>query len=1178
MPKVISSVITTSNQEHHLSTTVESIVAQTSQKAKVLAVCLLTLAASLLPSIAASRPPIQSIQTDGSTGTTVNRNGNRFNITGGQQSGDGTNLFHSFSEFGLDKNQTANFISDPSILNILGRVTGGNPSVINGHIQVTGGNSNLFLINPAGIIFGSKARLNVPADFTATTATGIGFGNDSWFNAAGANDYSTLVGKPSAFAFGLSGTPGAIVNDGRLRVKDGHNLTLLGGTVVSTDQLTAPGGNITVAAVPGQNLVRISQAGHLLSLEIQPSPTPTANPSLPPPLSLPALLTGGAGSQVEGLTVNPNGQVVLNNRSGVIVPDSAGTVVVSGTADASTTTPSQNGGSVRLLGEQVGFFGDITARGSAGGSGGFVEVSGNENLTFGGAVDTSALNGDRGTLLLRSANLSITDGAIAGAPNPQPTSPFNANIAPNTLSWGQIADLERKNNSVLEATGLIAIADVLGNTPGVTQNDLVNLGSNTGSLTIRSTGSSITFLDTNDTIQTQGSAIALEAFNGITAGNFLTNGGALSLNAENGSIATGQINSSSASGNGAAVTLNAQNGSIATGQINSSSASGNGGALTLNAQNGSIATGQINSSSAAGNGAAVTLNAQNSITIDSIDTRSLGNGIGGNVDITTGEFFRASGTNSINASISTDGEVDGGSITIQHGGGILGVPFSVDSDYNGVNGTAGAISTGRRNQIRTGVFLGPDTQGNPPSDIQIITPGTDTNPVLPQLLVDNPQQESQQDSAGMDSAPLPTLARVEIDTVLAPLDESFTRQFQQYFGRAVETSSINFTQASATLQQIEKATGIKPALIYAVFVPATISSQATPEGQAPRPTDQLELLLVTAQGKPIRKRVEGATRQKVLKIAQEFLSSVTNVRSSRGYLSSSQQLYKWLVAPLAVDLQAQKINNLVFLMDSGLRSIPLAALHDGQEFLVERYSVGLMPSLNLTDTRYQDIKYSQVLAMGAENFSDQKSLPAVPLELSLITNKLWKGKSFLNDAFTLENLKAQRQRGRFGIIHLATHAEFQPGSPDNSYIQLSNSKLRLSQLPQLGWNKPPVEMLVLSACRTAVGDEQAELGFAGLAVQAGVKSAVASLWSVSDEATLGLMAQFYEQLKSSPTKAESLRQAQLAMLKGQVRIESGRLHTPLRDVPLPPVLALLGDQQLTHPYYWAAFTMIGNPW
>jgi CHAT domain-containing protein len=123
-----------------------------------------------------------------------------------------------------------------------------------------------------------------------------------------------------------------------------------------------------------------------------------------------------------------------------------------------------------------------------------------------------------------------------------------------------------------------------------------------------------------------------------------------------------------------------------------------------------------------------------------------------------------------------------------------------------------------------------------------------------------------------------------------------------------------------------------------------------------------------------------------------------------------------------------------------------------------------------------------------------------------------------------------------------------------------------------------VELLVLSACRTALGDEQAELGFAGLAVQAGVKSALASLWYVSDEATLGLMSQFYEQLKSAPSKAEALRQAQLAMLNGQVRIESGNLRDARGVVRLPAALAGLQDKQLTHPYYWAAFTMIGNPW
>jgi CHAT domain-containing protein len=191
---------------------------------------------------------------------------------------------------------------------------------------------------------------------------------------------------------------------------------------------------------------------------------------------------------------------------------------------------------------------------------------------------------------------------------------------------------------------------------------------------------------------------------------------------------------------------------------------------------------------------------------------------------------------------------------------------------------------------------------------------------------------------------------------------------------------------------------------------------------------------------------------------------------------------------------------------------------------------------------------------------------------------LWSGKSFLNDAFTLKNLKEARSRKPYGIVHLATHAEFKPGKPSNSYIQLWDTKLQLDQLPTLGLNKPPVELLVLSACRTALGDEEAELGFAGLALQAGVKSALGSLWYVSDEGTLGLMTQFYEQLKSSPMKSEALRLAQLAMLKGETRLQGGNLVTSGGSIPLPPELAKLGDKDLTHPYYWSAFTMIGNPW
>ncbi len=131
---------------------------------------------------------------------------------------------------------------------------------------------------------------------------------------------------------------------------------------------------------------------------------------------------------------------------------------------------------------------------------------------------------------------------------------------------------------------------------------------------------------------------------------------------------------------------------------------------------------------------------------------------------------------------------------------------------------------------------------------------------------------------------------------------------------------------------------------------------------------------------------------------------------------------------------------------------------------------------------------------------------------------------------------------------------------------------------ELGWNNPPVELVVLSACRTALGDEQAELGFAGFAVQAGAKSTLASLWYVSDEGTLGLMSEFYEQLKISPIKAEALRRTQLAMLKGQVEFKNGKLTISRGDVNLPPVLRRLGNKALQHPYFWSAFTLIGNPW
>jgi filamentous hemagglutinin family protein len=306
----------------------------------------LAIASSLLPLPGLAQSVIPA--TDG-TGTQLTVDGNHITIRGGHLSDNGANLFHGFQQFNLNSSETANFQSSPEIQNIIGRVVGGDPSYINGLLQVTGGNANLYLVNPAGIVFGDRARLDVPASFTATTAEWIGFG-DRWFSASGRNDYGELVSNPNQFAF-TSAQPGSVINAGTLKVPDGENLVLLGGTVVNTGELIAPAGNTAVVAVPGRNVVRLSQPGMLLNLEIQPVSQvqlPRRGPilSAPRPVPLPALLTGAPSNIATGLRVNPDGSISLINTGETFTPQ-AGTAVNGGSLNP------DNGGRAIIQGDRV---------------------------------------------------------------------------------------------------------------------------------------------------------------------------------------------------------------------------------------------------------------------------------------------------------------------------------------------------------------------------------------------------------------------------------------------------------------------------------------------------------------------------------------------------------------------------------------------------------------------------------------------------------------------------------------------------------------------------------------------------------------------------------------------------------------------------------------------------------
>ncbi|MEM8642643.1 MAG: DUF4347 domain-containing protein [Cyanobacteria bacterium P01_G01_bin.54] len=251
-----------------------------------------TLAAALLAMVAMPTAAQNITAAQDGTGTTITHHGNTYAIGGGTQAG--ANLFHSFQDFGLSSNEIANFLSNPNIENVFGRVVGGNPSVIEGLIRLSGGNANLYLMNPAGLVFGQGARLDVPGSFTATTATRIGF-NEGFFNADGENDYAALTGNPTGFIF--DNETGMILNEADLAVAEDQSLWLVGNSVLSTGTLAAANGNVTIAAIPGSNQIRISQDGMLLSLVLDAAPAGAGD--LPNQMGiqatdLPRYLTGDA--------------------------------------------------------------------------------------------------------------------------------------------------------------------------------------------------------------------------------------------------------------------------------------------------------------------------------------------------------------------------------------------------------------------------------------------------------------------------------------------------------------------------------------------------------------------------------------------------------------------------------------------------------------------------------------------------------------------------------------------------------------------------------------------------------------------------------------------------------------------------------------------------------------------
>lgn len=1189
-------------------------------------------------------------------------------------------MFHSFESFNLTADQAVIFSTTSDIQNVLGRVTGGDPSSIDGQISVTGSDANLFLLNPAGIVFGENAWLDVPGSFTATTASGIQF-EDGWFEALGRANGAELAGDPVAFEFATAA--GAIVNLGQLSVNETANLNLLGGTVINQGQLQ--GGVVNIAAIEPGHTIQFGSADQVLRLEVASDRLTSAGGITA--IALPELLTGSlAAGATELTTVNgvvqlrttpigvgdvafvdgsngvPMGKIItqaatvsamddlLIGTSGVLFDATGGRVSLAADADLSGAGSlfaqrsdgsellsdtnlegsgiTTRGGELQVSGHTLGI--DVISSGSyetdAGervrvANGGDITIAARGNLTIGGLITNASeqagnitlSSGDRlqiGAAIQAAAdrnagNVTLTavgDMVVEGLVNARAAEAGDITIRSETgaIQLGgfiQTFGTEQAGNVALTAARDITVGDSVDSNGGQTGGG-VTIESATGNITINSYVSSYSnggnagnirihapqgavnisreletyafgtagqvdivaagditlgsrfgqFIDTiraetdfdpNSwaTVQTYAEENAGNISLTSTSGNIRLNNATYTDNlGQNVTLASVRSSGFQSSGD---LTL-ASPGNINAGEIITQASGGNSGRIIINGNN--VTTGNVSSIGVTGSGAVRLSSTGSIIAGDVTTTASAGQSgdvaVNAQVDAILGNLRSEGGTGSGNVSAQALRNIITGDITskaIQGNSGNVSLNAGGDLTTGNIasiaeNGTSGNISLEAGGTISTGTLTTTDGTVS-------ITGAATTN-----------------------TGTITSATTLELEG----LERRYSQDFLSYLG-STPMFDGSMADTEDTVAMLFADRNVRIASVLIELLPNQVAIRITDPEHDPQvfysPID----------------------RDTVLATIDTYRTHLVNARYRLlgRHNDYAAQLYDWLIRPIAPELEARNIDTLMLSVDAGLRSLPFGALYDGERYLIEQYSYSLIPSLGLVDPRYQPLAIdAPMLAMGASQFIRQSPLPAVPAELSTLINHRRDGSILLNDAFTRDNVIRQRQRTPYPIIHLATHGEFNSGALENSYLQLWDGQIGLDEIRELGWSDPPVELLVLSACQTALGNSEAEMGFAGLAVAAGVKTAIASLWYVDDMATFLLMTELYQNLATAPIKVEALREAQLALLRGNVQIEDGILYSDRATEPiaLPESLRNLSAQDVSHPYFWSAFTAIGSPW
>ena len=395
-------------------------------------------------------------------------------------------------------------------------------------------------------------------------------------------------------------------------------------------------------------------------------------------------------------------------------------------------------------------------------------------------------------------------------------------------------------------------------------------------------------------------------------------------------------------------------------------------------------------------------------------------------------------------------------------------------------------------------------------------------------------------------------------------------------------------QAQAhTPSRPQATTALPPEFKRAAYNPAVLYLQITPlpEGRTTGSGGDafLDITLIPSSGKLEGVRIELATadfrdqlRNLYLQLSRQESLKVDDPQSP------SRQLYALLIGSLTTILRQEKITTLLIAADRGLQAVPFAALSDGERYFGDRYAFSITPSLALTDLSTSGDPGQRLLALGASEFKGLVALPLVPQELDRIAPDANKD-LFLNQEFTPDRFLEKAGESTYNQLHVATHAEFKPGGPNASQLHTGIGPISMGELAKLRKKRQgvPLDLVVFSASRTALGDANAELGFSGLALQAGARSAVGTLWYVDDVATSAYFVQMYRYLDQGIPKAEAMQLTRQAFARNLVHLDGDRL-LGVNNQPL--LLNLTPSQQrrissgVNNPFFWAGIELMGSPW